>query len=69
MKLLSIQFLRGWEAIVVVTYHSRGLITKRASVIGAEHILCLVMALHLSYFPSSDCYFYSYHCCFLLSNT
>ena len=30
MKLLTIQFLRGWAGIIVVAYHSRGLTTKPA---------------------------------------
>ncbi|WP_417697155.1 acyltransferase family protein [Psychromonas sp.] len=42
MKLLTLQFLRGVAAIVVVAYHVHGLITKRASEIGAEHAFWLV---------------------------
>ena len=41
MKLLTIQFLRGWAAVIVVLYHAHGLIIKRASEFGAEHVFWL----------------------------
>ena len=41
MKLLTLQFLRGWAAIIVVAYHSHGLIIKRATELGAEHAFWL----------------------------
>ena len=41
MKLLTIQFLRGWAAIIVVLYHSHGLIVKRAVEFGAEQTFWL----------------------------
>jgi exopolysaccharide production protein ExoZ len=41
MKLLTLQFLRGWAAIIVVAYHTHGLIIKRATEFGAEHAFWL----------------------------
>lgn len=41
MKLLTLQFLRGIAAVVVVAYHTHGLIIKRASELGAEHTFWL----------------------------
>ncbi|MDC9529387.1 acyltransferase [Pseudoalteromonas sp. Angola-7] len=37
MKLLILQFLRGWAAIIVVAYHAHGVIIKRHVELGAEH--------------------------------
>ncbi|MEP0356776.1 acyltransferase [Paraglaciecola sp.] len=41
MKIQTIQLLRGYAAVIVVLYHAHGLITKRASEFGAEHIFWL----------------------------
>lgn len=41
MKLLTIQLLRGLAAIIVVMYHSHGLIIKRSAEFGAEHAFWL----------------------------
>ena len=41
MKLLTLQFLRGLAAIIVVAYHVHGLIIKRHEELGANHIFWL----------------------------